>query len=177
MQNHAKYANHPARYQDPLLVALKLSTLKRNPLQVFRILQYLLVSYLLVDIQGTKLQLFSQPTKKGDNYFAHFPNSYYLCHVDWILRFYNVYQKFIHGIAVMRYVINFIKKILKVIFVSGRNQQRCSFLFFISSTTTKSAGNQSTLSSCSLVSQRAASCSLSVNAPLSTLHQKQCIVK
>ena len=60
MQNHAKYANLPARYQDPLLVALKLSTLKRNSLQVFRILQYLLVSYILVDIQVQRYNISSK---------------------------------------------------------------------------------------------------------------------
>ena len=40
-----------------------------------------------------------------------------------------------------------------------------------------SAGSQSTLLSCSLLSHFAASCSFSVNPPLSILHQKQCIVK
>ena len=44
MLNHAMNAGPPARYQDPLLAALKLSILKREPLQEYRILLYLLVS-------------------------------------------------------------------------------------------------------------------------------------
>ena len=60
----AKNAGPAARYQGPLLAARKLSTLKRIPLQVYRILLYLLVTYIQVDIQGAKLQISEQINKQ-----------------------------------------------------------------------------------------------------------------
>ena len=60
MLNLAMNVGPPAKYQDPLLAVPKLSILKRNPLQVFRILQYLLVSYILVDIQVQRYNISSK---------------------------------------------------------------------------------------------------------------------
>lgn len=64
-------------------------------------------------------------------------------------------------------------KILIISQIAKETTQK-HFCFF---TTSQSAGSQSTLSSWSLESHLAASCSFSSKWPLSIRHQKQCIVK
>ena len=64
-------------------------------------------------------------------------------------------------------------KILIISQIAKETTQK-HFCFF---TTSQSAGSQSTLSSWSLESHLAASCSFSSKCPFSIRHQKQCIVK